>query len=206
MADFREALTALAHTGVRKAVGELPVHEALAARVDIGMALRTSLDDTTQAWGVAVHRVEVHRVEAPADLVTAMVELVTAERAADALVTEAEAEREAAIARAEGERKALELKADGERAARRTAAEADADAIRVFYEAIRDFGPSADEVAARSVEVLRELATAGAALTVVLPSGGPTRPPHGHTSSSPAPPAAPGPDAAWPAPATRRPA
>ena len=80
VADFREALTMLSHTGVRTAVGELPVDEALTARTDIGMRLRTTIDDTSRTWGVEVRRVEVHRVEAPADLVAAMVEQAKAER------------------------------------------------------------------------------------------------------------------------------
>ncbi len=171
VADFREALTMLTHGGVRTAVGELPVDEALTARTDIGMRLRTALDDATRTWGVEVRRVEVHRVDAPADLVTAMVEQAKAERTRDALLAEAEGERRAAIAGAEAERKATVLRAESERAARRIAAEADAATIRIVYEAIRDCQVGPDEVAARTVEVLRELATAGAALTVVLPSG-----------------------------------
>jgi regulator of protease activity HflC (stomatin/prohibitin superfamily) len=171
VADFRQALTTLAHTAVRTAIGELPVDEALTARGDIGLRLRTILDDASRAWGVEVHRAEVPRVEAPADLVAAMVEEARAERVRDTLVAEAEGERQSTIARAEGERRAAELRAEGERAARRTTAEADAEAIRILYRAIRDCGVRPDEVAARSVEVLRELAASGAALTVVLPGG-----------------------------------
>jgi regulator of protease activity HflC (stomatin/prohibitin superfamily) len=171
VADFRQALTTLAHTAVRTAVGELPVDEALTARGDIGMRLRTLLDDASRTWGVEVRRVELPRVEAPADLVAAMVEEARAERVRDALVAEAEGERQSTIARADGERKSAELKAQSERAVRRTAAEADADAIRILYRAIKDCDLRPDEIAARSVEVLRDLAAAGAALTVVLPTG-----------------------------------
>ena len=192
VADFREALTMLSHGGVRTAVGELPVEEALTARTDIGMRLRTTIDDTSRTWGVEVRRVEVHRVEAPADLVAAMVEQAKAERVRDALLAEAEGERRAAIARAEGEQKASESRAESERAARRLNAEADAEAIRILYEAIRDCQVGPDEVAARAVEVLRELAAAGAALTVVLPSGpGPIVPVVPSMWPAPTPPAAP---------------
>src|SRR5262245_10242363 len=186
VADFRQALTTLGHTAVRTAVGELPVDEALTARGDIGMRLRTILDDASRTWGVEVHRAEVPRVEAPADLVAAMAEEAKAERVRDALVAEAEGERQSTIARAEGERKAAKVKAESQRAARRTAAEADADAMRILYRAIREFDLHPDEIAARSVEVLREVAAAGAALTVVLPA----------TASSPAAAAQP----VWPAP------
>ena len=68
VADFRQALLTLAHAGVRTAIGELPVDEALTARTDIGMGLRTTLDDASRTWGVEVHRVEIQRVEVPADL------------------------------------------------------------------------------------------------------------------------------------------
>jgi regulator of protease activity HflC (stomatin/prohibitin superfamily) len=141
----------------------------------------------------------VPRVEAPADLVAAMVEEARAERVRDALVAEAEGERQSTIARAEGERRAAELKAESERAARRTAAEADADTVRILYQAIRDCDLRPDEVAARSVEVLRELAAAGAALTVVLPSGSEPRPPVMHPVW-PAPHPVLPPTGPWPAP------
>jgi regulator of protease activity HflC (stomatin/prohibitin superfamily) len=199
VADFRQALTTLAHTAVRTAVGELPVDEALTARGDIGMRLRSILDDASRTWGVEVHRAEVPRVEAPADLVAAMVEEARAERVRDALVAEAEGERQSTIARVEGERAAAEVRAETARAARRTAAEADAEAIRILYQAIRDCDLRPDEIAARSVEALRELAAAGAALTVVLPSGSASHPPAGHPvwpAPNPAPPSA----GAWPAP------
>jgi regulator of protease activity HflC (stomatin/prohibitin superfamily) len=199
VADFRQVLTTLAHTAVRTAVGELPVDEALTARGDIGMRLRTLLDDASRTWGVEVHRVELPRVEAPGDLVAAMVEEARAERVRDALVAEAEGERQSAIARAEGERATAEARAQAERAARRTAAEADAEAIRILYQAIRDCDLRPDEIAARSVEVLRELAAAGAALTVVLPSGCAPRPPDGHPVW-PAPDPAPRSAGAWPVP------
>ena len=202
VADFGQALTTLAHTAVRTAVGEVPVDEALTARGDIGMRLRTILDDASRTWGVEINRVEVPRVEAPADLVAAMVEEARAERVRDALVAEAEGERQSTIARAEGERKAAELEAESERTARRTAAEADADAIRILYRAIRECDLRPDEVAARSVEVLRELAAAGAALTVVLPAGAAPTPPAAHSvwpAPNPVPPPA-GPWAPPPAP------
>jgi regulator of protease activity HflC (stomatin/prohibitin superfamily) len=189
VANFTLALGALTQAGLRSALADLPLDDALTGQGAIGTILRTSLDEATVTWGVQVRRVEIQRVEPPAEVIAAMQEQTTAERRRMALVTEADGERQAAIARAEGEhqarifeaeaeREARALRAQGEAAAMRTMADAEryrhevasagqATAIKAIDEALRDGQATTEVLAVRYIEALRELSTSPSTKIVV---------------------------------------
>jgi regulator of protease activity HflC (stomatin/prohibitin superfamily) len=189
--DFYLAVSKLAQTNLRNVVGDMQLDEALTSRDTINTKLRDILDDATDKWGTRVVRVEIQRIDPPADVMHAMHEQMKAERTRRAVVTTAQGEREAAIARAEGEKQAAILTAEGARQgaileaqgeaeATRTAADAErfrqvavaegeAQAIRSVYLAIHEGNPSPDLLAVKYLEALRGIAD-GRATKIFLPT------------------------------------
>jgi regulator of protease activity HflC (stomatin/prohibitin superfamily) len=189
--DFYLAVSKLAQTNLRNVVGDMQLDEALTSRDTINTKLRDILDDATDKWGTRVVRVEIQRIDPPADVMHAMHEQMKAERTRRALVTQAAGDREAAIARAEGDkqaailqsqgmREAAILQAEGDATATRTAAEAEkfrqqavaegeAAAIQSVYAAIHEGRPSADVIAIKYLETLQILAN-GQATKIFLPT------------------------------------
>ena len=80
VADFYSAATKLAQTNLRNVIGETELDEALTSREMINLKLRTVLDDATDKWGVRVVRVEIKRIDPPADVTAAMHRQMKAER------------------------------------------------------------------------------------------------------------------------------
>jgi regulator of protease activity HflC (stomatin/prohibitin superfamily) len=189
--DFYLAVTKLAQTNLRNVIGDMQLDDALTSRDTINLKLRDILDDATDKWGTRVVRVEIQRIDPPADVMHAMHEQMKAERTRRALVTQAAGEREAAITRAEGDKQAAILSAEGHKqsailsaegdaAATRTAAEAEqfrqvavargeAEAIRQVYGAIHEGQPSADLLAIKYLETLQVMAN-GQATKMFIPT------------------------------------
>ena len=189
--DFYLAVSKLAQTNLRNVVGDMQLDEALTSRDTINTKLRDILDDATDKWGTRVVRVEIQRIDPPADVMHAMHEQMKAERTRRAVVTTAQGEREAAIARAEGEKQAAILTAEGHKQgailsaqgdaeATRTAADAErfrqlavaegeAGAIRNVFQAIHDGAPSPELLAIKYLEALRSIAN-GRATKIFLPT------------------------------------
>ncbi len=115
ISNFILAITKLAQTNLRNVIGEMTLDEAFTSRERVNGTLRQILDDATDKWGVRVVRVEIQRIDPPADVMSAMHEQMKAERTRRAVVTEAEGAREAAITRAEGDKASAILTAEGNR-------------------------------------------------------------------------------------------
>ena len=178
--DFYLAVTKLAQTNLRNVVGDMQLDEALTSRDTINTRLREILDDATDKWGTRVVRVEIQRIDPPADVMSAMHEQMKAERTRRATVTTAQGDREAAITRAEGEKQsailaaegqkqALILDAEGDREAQIARASGEAEAIRQVYAAIHEGGPSPDLIAIKYLETLSAVAN-GQATKIFLPT------------------------------------
>lgn len=90
--DFRYAMSQLAQTTMRNAVGEVELDELLAQRTKISERIRIVVDEASDPWGIKVSNVELKDIALPADM-----ERTIAKQA------EAERERRAVIIRAEGE-------------------------------------------------------------------------------------------------------
>ena len=112
VADFYSAATKLAQTYLRNVIGETELDEALTSREMINAKLRTVLDDATDKWGVRVVRVEIKRIDPPADVTAAMHRQMKAEREKRANILEAEGFRQSRILNAEGEAEAVKRVAD----------------------------------------------------------------------------------------------
>ncbi len=135
ISNFILAITKLAQTNLRNVIGEMTLDEAFTSRERVNGTLRQILDDATDKWGVRVVRVEIQRIDPPADVMHAMHEQMKAERTRRAVVTEAEGAREAAITRAEGDKASAILTAEGNRQKDILNAEGEAQAVRTRAEA-----------------------------------------------------------------------
>ncbi|MCK4856732.1 MAG: paraslipin, partial [candidate division Zixibacteria bacterium] len=70
--DYILAATKLAQTNIRNVIGEMELDQSLASRDVINSQLRDVLDTATDKWGVKVNRVEIQRIDPPADITEAM--------------------------------------------------------------------------------------------------------------------------------------
>jgi regulator of protease activity HflC (stomatin/prohibitin superfamily) len=173
-----QALTSISMTNIRSVIGAMDLDGALSGREEINGRLLSTLDHATDPWGVKVSRVELRKIEPPANLITAMNLQMTAERERRATVARAMGEREAAVARAEGEKQATVLRAEArleaaqkDAAARERLAEAEAYATQQVAAAAQ--GPGAEAlryfIAQRYVEAIGKLAANPSGRTLVIP-------------------------------------
>ncbi len=144
--DFELAIVKLAQTTLRNIVGEMSLDVCLTSREKINVELRSVLDQATDKWGTKVNRIELQRIDPPADIQTAMHKQKTAEqerRQLRLLATgrkeAAEQEKQAAILKAQGEKASAILQAEGQAKAVEVVAEAQAKAIKAVSESANEF-------------------------------------------------------------------
>jgi regulator of protease activity HflC (stomatin/prohibitin superfamily) len=177
--QFEMSALKLAQTNLRNTIGELALDETLNSRERINTQLREILDEATDKWGVKVTRVEIQKIDPPADIVNAMSAQMKAERTKRANIIEAEGIKQAAITRAEGEKQSAILSAQGQAAAieqvasankfqKIALAEGEAQAITTVFKAMHDGNPSQDILALKYMETLGTVAD-GQATKIFLP-------------------------------------
>jgi regulator of protease activity HflC (stomatin/prohibitin superfamily) len=179
VANFIVAATKLAQTNLRNVVGDMDLDDALTSRETINAELRTILDEATDVWGTRVVRVEIQRIDPPADVTDAMHRQMKAERDRRALVTEAEGEKRSQILRAEGikesrileaqgQAEAIRQVADAERYQKEVVAEGEGRAIERVFGAIHTGDPTPDLIAIQYLQALQGVAD-GQATKIFLP-------------------------------------
>lgn len=94
--NFYYAISQLAQTTMRNAVGEVPLDTLLKKRQEIADKIELSVDTATDQWGIKVESVELKDVVLPADLKRTMAKAAEAEREKSAVIIRAEGELEAA--------------------------------------------------------------------------------------------------------------
>lgn len=177
--NFIVAATKLAQTNLRNVIGDMDLDDALTSRETINTELRVILDEATDVWGTRVVRVEIQRIDPPADVTDAMHRQMKAERDRRAIVTEAEGEKRSAILKAEGikqsrildaegQGEAIKTVADAQRYERETIAEGEGRAIERVFHAIHEGDPTPDLIAIRYLEALQGIAD-GQATKIYLP-------------------------------------
>ncbi len=137
--DFDTAATTLAQTNLRNVVGDKTLDETLTARDIINTSLRNVLDEATHGWGVKVTRVEVQKIDPPAEISEAMGLQMRAEREKRAAILGSEGVKQSEILEAEGRKNAEILKAEGDAKARILRAEAEALAVQKVAEAANKY-------------------------------------------------------------------
>jgi regulator of protease activity HflC (stomatin/prohibitin superfamily) len=144
--DFELAIVKLAQTTLRNIVGEMSLDVCLTSREKINIELRSVLDQATDKWGTKVNRIELQRIDPPADIQTAMHKQKTAEqerRQLRLLATgrkeAAEQEKQAAILKAQGEKQSSILNAEGQARSVELIADAQAKAIKLVSESANQY-------------------------------------------------------------------
>lgn len=137
--DFDTAATTLAQTNLRNVIGDKSLDETLTARDTINTNLRDVLDEVTHNWGVKVTRVEVQKIDPPAEITEAMSLQMKAEREKRAAILQSEGIKQSQILEAEGKKNAEVLRAEGDAQARVLRANAEAQAIQKVAEAANKY-------------------------------------------------------------------
>ncbi len=180
--NYYLAITKLAQTNLRNLIGDMSLDESLISRDTINTRLRQVLDTVTDKWGTRVGRVEIQRIEPPADVTDAMHKQMKAERYRRAAILEAEATKTSAILVAEGEKESRITRAQGEAEATKTVAEAEkyrlltvadgeALAVQKVYGAIKESNPTPELLAIKYLESLKDISD-GQATKIFLPFEG----------------------------------
>jgi len=154
--NFAYAATTLAQTNLRNLIGDKSLDETLTARDTINANLRTVLDEATNTWGVKVTRVEVQKIDPPADITEAMSRQMKAERDKRANILEAEGVKQSQILQAEGVRQSEILRAEGDAQAKILRATAEAKAIELVSNAAEQFFRDRAEVS-KKLDVLNNV-------------------------------------------------
>ena len=168
VANFHVAVSKLAQTNLRNVIGDMSLDETLTSRERINTALRETLDEATDKWGVKVTRVEVKEIEPPRDISEAMSKQMKAEREKRATILEAEAYREKQILEAEGDKQNAILVAEGSRQKEILTAEGDRQAAILRAEgeakAIENVSKAANEFFVGNAQLLKQLEVTQASL------------------------------------------
>ena len=166
--NFGYAATTLAQTNLRNLIGDKSLDETLTARDLINANLRAVLDEATNTWGVKVTRVEVQKIDPPADITEAMSRQMKAERDKRANILEAEGVKQSQILQAEGIRQSEILRAEGDAQAKILRANAEATAIELVSNAAEKFFKDRAEVS-KKLDVLNTVL--GQQTKFIIPSG-----------------------------------
>ena len=111
--DYRRAISNLAMTTLRSAIGEMSLDSTLSSRDQLNSKLQIALGDAADNWGVKIMRVEISEISVPHGIEEEMNMQMKAEREKRAIELKAEAEKAALIRNAEAlkQEKVLEAEA-----------------------------------------------------------------------------------------------
>ena len=177
--DLRAAVTNMAMTNIRTAIGALDLDETLSKRDEINDRLLHVLDAATQSWGTKITRVELKDISPPDNVVASMAMQLTAEREKRAAILQAEGVKQAAILKAEGEKQSQILAAEGRLAAanrdaeaRERLAAAEAEATRSVSKAVEGGNVQALNyfIAQKYVEAFGQVVSSPNAKLVLMPA------------------------------------
>lgn len=94
--NFYYAVSQLAQTTMRNAVGEVTLDELLKNRDDVGARIKMIVDKASDPWGIKVEMLELKDIGLPEDMKRTMAKEAEAEREKRAMIINAEGEKVAA--------------------------------------------------------------------------------------------------------------
>jgi len=166
--NFYVAVISLAQTNLRNLIGDMSLDESLTSRERINDALRITLDEATDKWGVKVTRVELKEIQPPRDITDAMSKQMKAEREKRATILEAEAYKQKQVLEAEGDKQNAILRAEGEKQKSILSAEGDRQAAILRAEgeaeAIEKVSKASDQFFVGNAQALKQLEVTQASL------------------------------------------
>ena len=101
---FNYAVSQLAQTTMRNAVGAVTLDELLSEREKISSEICAIIDKATDPWGIKVDNVELKDISLPEEMKRVIAKVAEAEREKDAVITKASGEKESALNLAEAAR------------------------------------------------------------------------------------------------------
>lgn len=175
--DFKNAISTLAQTTLRSAIGSMELDECLSNRESLNARLQTELGDAAAIWGVKITRVEISDISVPQEIERAMQMQMEAERKKRATLTTAEAEKEAAIREAEAVKQseflkaeAIERMADAQKYEKEIVAEGEKNAMKSINEAMEANQLSSEFLLAKDrIAAFKSLAESGSNDKMILP-------------------------------------
>ena len=93
---FQYAVSQLAQTTMRNAVGAVSLDELLTEREKISDSICTIIDKATDPWGIKVENVELKDIKLPEEMQRVIAKVAEAEREKQAVITKSTGEKEAA--------------------------------------------------------------------------------------------------------------
>lgn len=94
---FQYAVSQLAQTTMRNAVGAVSLDELLTERDKISNEICKIIDEATDPWGIKVENVELKDVKLPEEMQRVIAKVAEAEREKTAVITKSKGEKEAAL-------------------------------------------------------------------------------------------------------------
>lgn len=94
--NYNYAVSQLAQTTMRNAVGAVTLDELLSEREKISTEICSVIDKATDPWGIKVDNVELKDISLPEEMKRVIAKVAEAEREKDAVITKAKGERESA--------------------------------------------------------------------------------------------------------------
>ena len=176
--NLQQAVTNIAMTNIRTAIGSLDMDETLSKRDEINERLLRVLDAATEPWGTKITRVELKDVRLPEDVQLAMAKQLAADRERRAVILRAEGIKQAAVLEAEGAKQAQILAAEGRLAAaqrdaeaRERLAEAEANATAAVSKAVDEGNVQALNyfIAQKYVEAMLQIGQSPNSRLVLMP-------------------------------------
>ena len=110
--DYRKAISNLAMTTLRSAIGEMSLDQTLSSRDQLNSKLQIALGDAADNWGVKIMRVEISEISVPKGIEDAMNMQMKAEREKRTIELKAEADKAALIRNAEAAKQEKVLEAE----------------------------------------------------------------------------------------------
>lgn len=123
--DYKMAVTQLAMTTMRNAIGSMELDECFQNRDIINSHILHAMSEATQPWGVMVTRYEIRDITPPQSIKEDMEKQMTAEREKRSVILTAQGIKSSAITKAEGLKQARVLDAEAAKAEKVLAAEAE---------------------------------------------------------------------------------
>jgi regulator of protease activity HflC (stomatin/prohibitin superfamily) len=133
--NYTMAITQLAQTTLRSAIGTMDLDHVLSSRATINAEIVQALDEAGVTWGVKVLRYEIRDITPPEAIIKAMELQITADRERRAVIAKSEGERTQQINQAEGQRQADINRSEGEKQAAINRAAGQAEAIELVAKA-----------------------------------------------------------------------
>jgi len=136
--DYRFAAIQLAQTTVRSVIGTLELDTTFEERDLINEEILEVLAQSSEPWGIKVHRYEVKNIVPPETVKKAMEQQMSAERERRAMIATAEGDKQSRINNSQGIKAELTNKSEGEKQKKINEAEGRASEIAALAGATAD--------------------------------------------------------------------